>query len=63
MKINSKTRIAGFTPNEAEVMRARYQMRNKRATPHAYGEAELGWVRPVDIGSAYRTHHSNTLIN
>jgi len=63
MKISSKVRIAGFTPNEAEVMRAMYQMRNKRGTPHAFGETELGWVRPLDIGSAYRTHHSGTLLN
>jgi len=35
--------------------------RDKRNTPHARGETEPGWCRPMDLGGTQQSHHSNTL--
>ena len=56
-----RTRIAGLTAYEAEIMRSMYRMKNKRATPHLYGETELGWAHPRDIGGTAQSFHSKVM--
>lgn len=55
-------RTAGLTPRQAETQLL-YRYRSGLGTPFHNGEAEHGWLRPVDLGGAAGSNHSHWLHN
>lgn len=43
-------RTASLTPRQAETLHLFYRFRSGLGTPFHNGEAERGWLRPVDLG-------------
>lgn len=52
-------RTAGLTPRQAETLQLLYRFRSGLGTPFHNGEAERGWLRPVDLGGAAGSNHSH----